>query len=49
MLPYPYARAITHGVTNPFVQSLAGNFEYALRLMQAALTDCPNSLWKTDL
>jgi hypothetical protein len=36
-------------VTNPFVQSLAGNFEYALRLMQAALTDCPNSLWKTDL
>jgi hypothetical protein len=49
MLPYPYARAITHGVTNPFVQSLAGNFEYALRLMRAALTDCPDSLWKTDL
>jgi hypothetical protein len=49
MLPCPYARAITHGVTNPFVQSLASNFEYALRLMQAALTDCPDSLWETDL
>lgn len=25
------------------------NFEQALRLMEAALTDCPDGLWKTDL
>lgn len=36
-------------VANPFVQSLARNFEAALRLMEAALTDCPESLWATDL
>lgn len=29
--------------------SIAGNFESALRLMQAALTDCPDGLWETDL
>jgi hypothetical protein len=30
-------------------QSIAGNFESALRLMGAALTDCPDELWATDL
>ena len=32
-----------------FVQSLANNFDAALRLMEAALTDCPDDLWQTDL
>jgi hypothetical protein len=36
-------------VTNPFVQGMAGNFEKALRLMEVALTDCPDELWETDL
>ncbi len=36
-------------VPNPFVQSMASNFEEALRLMEAALTDCPQDLWETDL
>ncbi|HEX4429498.1 MAG TPA: hypothetical protein VHZ96_09540 [Frankiaceae bacterium] len=29
--------------------SVARNFESALRLMEAALTDCPEELWETDL
>jgi hypothetical protein len=28
---------------------MASNFEQALRLMEAALTDCPDDLWETDL
>ena len=36
-------------MTKTFVQSMAGNFEQALRLMEAALTDCPDELWATDL
>lgn len=36
-------------MTNPFVQSLARNFETALRLLEAALQDCPDGLWETDL
>jgi hypothetical protein len=28
---------------------MASNFEEALRLMEAALTDCPDDLWETDL
>jgi hypothetical protein len=36
-------------VANPFVQSMASNFEEALRLMAAALADCPDDLWGTDL
>jgi hypothetical protein len=36
-------------VANPFVESMASNFEQALRLMQAALTDCPDELWEADL
>jgi hypothetical protein len=40
--------ANTHGV-NPLVQSVARNFDQALRLMGAAVTDCPDSLWNTDL
>jgi hypothetical protein len=36
-------------VTNAFVQSMSTNFEQALRLMEAALTDCPDELWQTDL
>lgn len=39
----------TGSVSNAFVQSMAHNFEQALRLMQAALTDCPDDLWQTDL
>jgi hypothetical protein len=48
-LLHPSAPAITYGVTNPFVQSLTRNFEEALRLMEAALMDCPDNLWDTDL
>jgi hypothetical protein len=40
---------MTEGVANPFVQSMASNFEKALRLMEAALSDCPDDLWETDL
>ncbi len=39
----------TGSVSNAFVQSMAHNFEQALRLMAAALTDCPEDLWQTDL
>lgn len=39
----------TKGVASPFVQSIASNFDEALRLMEAALTDCPDELWETDL
>jgi hypothetical protein len=35
--------------TNPFVQGMARNFEQALGLMEAALSDCPSELWETDL
>jgi hypothetical protein len=40
---------MTEGMANPFVQSMSSNFEQALRLMEAALTDCPGELWETDL
>jgi hypothetical protein len=36
-------------MANPFVQSMASNFEEALRLMEAALQDCPDALWESDL
>jgi hypothetical protein len=39
----------TGRVSNAFVQSVAHNFEQALRLMEAALTDCPDDLWQADL
>jgi hypothetical protein len=39
----------TGRVANAFVQSMAHNFSQALRLMEAALTDCPDDLWHTDL
>ena len=39
----------TGSVPNAFVQSMAHNFEQALRLIEAALTDCPDDLWQTDL
>ena len=39
----------TGSVTNAFVQSMASNFEDALGRMEAALTDCPDGLWETDL
>ena len=39
----------TRRVSNAFVQSMAHNFESALRLMEAALTDCPDDLWEMDL
>jgi hypothetical protein len=40
---------IPPSVTNPFVRSLDHNFERALMLMEAALLDCPDDLWRTDL
>ena len=40
---------MSEGATNPFVQSMVSNFEEALLLMDAALTDCPDPLWETDL
>jgi len=36
-------------VSTPLVQSMARNFEEALRLLKAALTDCPDILWERDL
>lgn len=39
----------TETVTTLFVESVASNFAGALRLMEAALTDCPEKLWETDL
>ena len=36
-------------MANPFVDSVARNFEQALRLLEAALADCPDDLWETDL
>jgi hypothetical protein len=33
----------TDSVSNAFVQSMAHNFEEALRLMEAALTDCADA------
>ena len=39
----------TGGMSNAFVQSMSRNFEEALRLMEAALTDCPDDLWQMDL
>jgi hypothetical protein len=36
-------------MANPFVQSMASNFVEALRLMEAALQDCPDALWESDL
>jgi hypothetical protein len=39
----------TSSVVNVYVQSMAHNFTTALPLMEAALTDCPDSLWQTDL
>ncbi len=39
----------TGSVTRALVQSMARNFDDALRLMEAALSDCPDQLWETDL
>jgi hypothetical protein len=39
----------TGSMTNAFVQSMACNFEDALRLMEAAVAECPRELWETDL
>jgi hypothetical protein len=36
-------------VASTLVQSLASNHEEALRLLEAALWDCPEHLWETDL
>ena len=34
----------TGSVSDAFVQSMAHNFEQALRMIEAALTDCPDDL-----
>jgi hypothetical protein len=39
----------TGGVPSTSVLSLASNFDEALRLMEAALADCPDDLWERDL
>jgi hypothetical protein len=39
----------TSSVLNAWVQSMAQNYEEALGLMEAALTDCPGELWQADL
>ena len=39
----------TGSVTHAFVQSMARNFDDALRMMEAAVTDCPDEIWETDL
>ena len=36
-------------MVNPLVESLERNFEQALRLMEAAISDCPDTLWESDL
>ena len=36
-------------MTSIFVTSLANTFDVALRLMEAALSDCPDDMWQTDL
>ena len=39
----------TESVTNPLVRSVVTNYDTALNLMEAALADCPDELWETDL
>jgi hypothetical protein len=39
----------TGSMSNASVQSLTHNFKEALPLMEAAMTDCPEDLWQTDL
>jgi len=39
----------TGRVANAFVQSMARNFDEALRLMEAALSDCPDGLWGASM
>lgn len=39
----------TGSAMNPFVESMGRNYEDALRLLEAALIDCPDALWETDL
>lgn len=41
--------ASTRPVANPFVESMARNFDEALRLLAAAVADCPDDLWERDL
>jgi hypothetical protein len=36
-------------VASVFVQSIGRNFDEALRMLDAALADCPDELWATDL
>lgn len=36
-------------MTSIFAKSLASTFDIALRLMEAALADCTDDLWRTDL
>jgi hypothetical protein len=36
-------------VRSVFVESLASSFDTALRLIEAAVADCPDELWQTDL
>jgi hypothetical protein len=40
---------MTDLVASPFVLSMSTNFDQALRLLAAALADCPDELWAVDL
>ncbi len=47
--PPTVERGYTSRVTDVFVDGMARNFDEALRLLETALTDCPDTLWETDL
>lgn len=36
-------------MSSVFVQSLGAGFEHALRMLEAAIEDCPDDLWQGDL
>lgn len=36
-------------MTSPYVSSLEKSFDHALSLLEAAVRDCPDELWETDL
>lgn len=39
----------TATMTSVLVQSMAKNFEDALRMLEAAVSDCPGELWEMDI
>lgn len=45
----PSVGRLSFGGMNILVQTMARNFDEALQLMEAALIECPDDLWETDL